>query len=172
MTKRCELAWCAKYMQGLAKKRTHAVGDIAVRLVLLRHECQVENHPADHSGAKLHEGLDVHFAQTGNRDTRIELTADEPVVDDVAAVPTGCKLALLLVARRNGKRAYVDKDGERKSNQDATRENLEIVAVDEGPDLEVGAKDPSTGCASDENDDCGEECWTSNELAVDLCIVQ
>jgi hypothetical protein len=71
----------------------NGVCDFPEVAVLLHDEGQIEHHPAKHAGADFSPGLDVDLAKDGKRDARVEFTTDEPVVQDVAAVATLCKLA-------------------------------------------------------------------------------
>lgn len=126
----------------------HGVGDIAVGSILLGHEGQVQYDPAEQAGPQLHEGLDVDLdVEQRQDDARVELAADVPVVDDVAAVPTRRELALVGVAGPDGEGAEVDVCGQGVGDEDVGGEELEVVAVDERPHGEVRAHHPRAGSA-------------------------
>lgn len=60
------------------------VTDGVVELVLLRDEGHVQDDPAEHARSEFAEGFDVQGANQGEIDSRVQLTANEPIVDDVA----------------------------------------------------------------------------------------
>ena len=68
------------------------VSDAAVVAVLLHDEGKIHDDPAEHTWAQLAPGLDIDLSEDGEDDTGVELAANEPVVQDVARVATGCKL--------------------------------------------------------------------------------
>ncbi|KAI7001191.1 Delta(14)-sterol [Hortaea werneckii] len=135
------------------------VGDVAVRFVLMSHESQIENDPTEQAGTKFHEGLDVDFSvEQRDRNARVQFTSDEPVIQHVARMTTGSKLTKLLVARLYLEGTDVDVCGEREGDQEVRGHQLEVIAVDECPDLEVWAKRPSPGGADAQDDQSGREC--------------
>lgn len=69
-----------------------AIRHKAVGTVLLRDESTVEENPAKHTRPELHKFFDVDLAQYRQSDTRVKLTADEPVVQDIAGVSASCQL--------------------------------------------------------------------------------
>ena len=130
---------------------TNRVCNIAVALVLLRNEGQIEHDPAKHSGSQFHEALDIDLTQVRQMNAWVELSANEPVVDDIARHSSSCKLTLLLVVRLDFERLDVNVDREYIGNDDVASQELDVVAVDESPDGKVGALHPSTSGASDED---------------------
>ena len=67
------------------------------------------------------------------------------------------KLALFFVVRFDGERTSVYVCSQCIRDYDAARQNLDVVAVNERPNLEVRTKDPGTSCTSNHNGDGGEE---------------
>lgn len=133
------------------------------------HESQVENDPAEQAGTELHKGLDVDFGvEQRDRDAGVQFTSDEPVIQHVAGMTAGSQLTKLLVARLNLEGTDVDVCGERKGDDEVRSHQLEVVAVDEGPDLEVWAKRPSSGGADSQDDQSGRECFID---AVRYCVL-
>lgn len=83
----------------------HAIGDAAVQLdILVARTADVKESPENQTGSKLVERFDVKVA-----DARVELTADEPVVQHVARITTkseqlalaeGAKVAVDCLSKR------------------------------------------------------------------------
>jgi len=135
----------------------HRVSHVAVRLVLLGHESQVKDEPAEHTGPELHPSLDVHLAGKRQSDTRVQLATNEPVVDDISTVAARSELAQFLVAALDLERAHVDVDGEQERDKQVGRDQTDVVPVDERPDGEVGALGKSAGGADGQDGRGGAE---------------
>ena len=137
--------------------RTHRISDIAVTLVLLRHECEIQHDPSNHPCSQLAEGFDVNLADERDRDARVQFTANEPIVDDASTVATGSELSLLLVMRLDSEGLDVNECCKRIGNNETAGQKLDVVAIDERPDLELGTKNPGTCGADDHDGESGEE---------------
>lgn len=72
-------------------------------------------------------------------------------------MPSRCELTLVLVARLNFERFDVNEDREGVGDDDAAGEELDVVAIDESPDGEVGSLDNSASSANDKDCDGREE---------------
>lgn len=151
---------CVEDVDGLGDgDHEHGVGDVSVRTVLLGHPGKVENHPADHSWTKLHEGLDVNLAKERNVAARVELATNVPIIDNVAGVPACCQFSHLSIASFDREGANVDPDGKRVCDDDVAGEELDVVVVDEGPDGESGALNDGSRGEDDEHGNGREEGW-------------
>jgi hypothetical protein len=131
------------------------VGDVAVGLVLVRDECDVEEDPAEESRAQLAENFDVDLPEDGEGDARVELAADEPVVEHVAGVAAGGELAHLFVAGLDAEAADVDEGREGEGDEHVGGDDLGVVVPDVGPDWEVGALRDGTGEEENDGEDGG-----------------
>ena len=94
---------------------------------------QVEEDPAQHAGAQFAEDFDVDQAEEGEGDARVELPADEPVVNEVAGVATLGKLALLFVFWLDGEAGGVDVAGEGEGDDEVGGDELWLVVPDVSP---------------------------------------
>ena len=115
------------------------IGDIAELTVLFGDVSAVEDDPSQKAGTHLHELLDVHLADEGQGDARVELATNVEIVDERASDPAGCELAHVLVAGLDVEAAHVDKDGEGGGDEDVGADDLGKVVGDESPDWELSA---------------------------------
>lgn len=76
-------------------------------------------------------------------------------------MPSRSKFALLLVLRRDREGAHVDKERQRIGDDDVGGEDLEVVPVDERPNLEVRPESPGASDTCREDHHGGEEGWGS-----------
>ncbi|KFZ06227.1 hypothetical protein V501_07613 [Pseudogymnoascus sp. VKM F-4519 (FW-2642)] len=145
------------------------VGDVAVGLVLVRDEGDVEDDPAEESWAQLAEDFDVDFAEDGEGDARVQFPTDEPVVEHVAGVAAGGELAHVFVAGLDAETADVDEGREGEGDEYVGGDDLGVVVPDVGPDWEVGALRDGTGEEENDGEDGGGESWGG--LAMGCCRV-
>lgn len=72
-------------IQGLNRgNEDRAIGHEAIVAILLGAPRAVHDNPAHHSRSKLKELLDVNLTDERDRNTGVELTADEPIVQHVS----------------------------------------------------------------------------------------
>lgn len=129
------------------------VGNTAEVAVLLHDKRKIQDDPSQHSRAKFAPRLDVNFSKDGQGDARVQFTSDEPVVQHVASVATGCKLSHGGVLRvLDTERRNVDIDGQSIGNEDVAGENANVVVVDECPNRKFGALGNGS-CAEDGYDE-------------------
>lgn len=132
---------------------------MAVCLVLVRDECDVQEDPAEKPRAQLAEDFDVDFAEDGEGDAGVELAPDEPVVQHIAGVAAGGELALVGVAGLDAEATYVDEGREGEGDEHVGGDDLGVVVPDVGPDWEVGSLRESTGEEEDNGEEGGGESW-------------
>lgn len=141
----------------LKGKLTHRVRHVAVGLVLLGHESQVKNEPAKHTRPELHPRLDVDLARKRKSDARVQLAANEPIVDDVSTVTTLGEFAQFLVTSLDLEGAHIDIDGKQERDEQVGRDQTHVVLVDERPDGEVGTLGKSASSADGQDGRGGAE---------------
>jgi hypothetical protein len=125
---------------------------------LLGDESKIKHDPAEHTRAELHPALEVNLADKRNRDAWVEFTTDKPVIDDVARMTACSELALVDIARLDSERLDVDESGKTVRDEDVASEQLEVISIDELPDLEVRATDESSCGTSHQSCHRGEKC--------------
>ena len=59
--------------------------------------------------------------------------------------------------RFDGERVHIYPSSERMRDDDVARQELNVVAVDKGPHLELRTKDPGASGAGNHDGDCGKE---------------
>lgn len=124
--------------------------------ILLHNEGQIKNHPAKHTRANFSPSLDVDLTEDRKRNARVQLTADEPVVQDVAAVATSCKLAHAgVLGMLDGEGGHVDVGSQGVRGQDVGCEKSKVVLRDEGPNAEFSTLDNCPCSKDDEDEDAG-----------------
>ena len=134
------------------------VSHAAVVAVLLHDEGQVHDDPAEHTRAQLAPSFDVDLTKDWQRDARVELAADEPIVQHVAGMATSGKFtAIRVIGVLNSEGVNVDECGEEVGNQDIGGDDADIVVGDEGPDGELGALRDSASSEHTHNKDGREE---------------
>ena len=123
----------------------------------MRDEGHVQDDPAEHARSEFAERFDVQGANQGEIDSRVQLTANEPIVDDVARMAAGGELALQAVALFDGEAANIDVGSEEGGDANIGRDELNIIFPDEGPEWEVGALERCAGRCYAERDEGGVE---------------
>ena len=143
---------------------THRVSHVSIALILLCHKCQIQHDPSQHAWSQFAEGLDIDLAKSRNRDTRVHFAANEPIIDDISAVTSWGELALLFVVRLDRERVNVHERRESIRYDDVARKDLDVVSVDESPDLKIGTQDPCACRANNQGCNPGEECFKISQL--------
>jgi hypothetical protein len=151
---------CVGDVEGLeGDDQDHGVGDAAVEFVLVGRKGEIEDYPPQETGTHLAPDFDVDFAEDGESDAWVEFATNEPVVDEVAGVASCCELAVLGVARLDGKGADVDEAGEEKGDEEVDGDELGVVFPDECPDDKVGALEVGTCSEASNYQDRRIECY-------------
>ena len=121
------------------------VGNAAKVAVLLRDEGKVDNDPAQHAGTKFTPSLDVDFAEERKHDARVQLTANEPIVEQVTSAATGGKLTVVRVLGvLYAERADVTEGSEEVRDQDVGGHDTDKVVGDECPNNEISTAGDSS----------------------------
>lgn len=137
-----------------------AISDKPKVAVLLSAPCTIEDDPAHHTGAQLTPFLQINLADKGNGHSRVELTADEPVIEQVAGVAACSKLAKLGVAGLDTEAADIDECSDSIRDADTSRENLQIILAYERPNGKLGPLGDGTGSQCSESSCVGVESCT------------
>lgn len=142
------------------------VGDCAIQFVLVGDERKIEDDVADQPRTHFVECFDVNdltsdqWERFWDCDSRIQLTADEEIVEHVATVTSFGKFAIARVglARvRDRERAEVDVDRLNRCNEEVGHDDLVELVPDERPDHEVGPLKEGSNTQSSEDEQRGAE---------------
>lgn len=106
--------------------------------ILLSAPRTVHDNPAHHSRSKLKELLDVNLTDERDRNTGVQFTTDEPIIQHVSGVASSSKLAVLLISGLNAKASNVDEGGHEVGVDDVGGKDLNEVLRHEGPDRKLG----------------------------------
>lgn len=116
------------------------VGDAAKIAVLLHDEGEIHDDPTKHARSEFAEGLDVDFTEDGQGDAGVQLTANEPVVQNVTGVATSSEFTLV------GVLGVLDAEGgditigsKEVGDQNVASQDADKIVADEGPDREFRA---------------------------------
>lgn len=130
----------------------HGICHGAVSAVLASSESQIKQNPAEKTRSQLHESLDIDLTEDRKCNTRVELSSNEPVVDDVASGTSLGQFAVVGVIGLDREGADIAVGGQEVANEDVCGQELDVVVVDECPDREVGTLEEGTS-----GGDCEDE---------------
>ncbi|KAI6766985.1 hypothetical protein HG531_011345 [Fusarium graminearum] len=105
----------------------------------------VHDNPAHHAGSKLEELLDVNLTDERDLNTGVQFATNEPIIQNVARVTSGSKLAVLLVAMLDAKASNVNECRNEIRVDNVGGKDLDKVLRHKGPDREFGALGNSSG---------------------------
>ena len=134
------------------------VSDTAVVAILLHDESKVHDDPAQHTRAQLAPGFDVNLTENGKHNTRVQLAADEPVIENIARVATRSQLAHVgVLGVLDAEGTDVDISSQEIGNQNVSGEDANVVVGNERPDSPVGAIYNGSSAQYSHGEDCRAE---------------
>ena len=139
------------------RRDNHGVSDGAIITILPGHHGAIEDDPAEEAWPQLHPSLDVDLAKDWKVNARVELSADEPVVDDIAAGTAKCKFPFVFVVRLDAETVDVDERGEHVCNDEVTSNQRNEIIPNESPHDEVGPLDDGAREKYDTDEDGGRK---------------